>query len=244
MASAPPSPVAGGLGAVYAWGAGAAFFTSLAFFVYTYAVAWAPPLGQAGAGPRAGAVVYNTLLFGLFALHHSVFARTGAKRWLTRHVRPAFERATFVWVASVLLALVCAAWRPVGGSLYHHGGAVRWAHFAIVALGVVLTAAGARRLRPLELAGIEQARHRPGRREELVLAWPYNLVRHPIYLGWVLFVFGVPHMTMDRFLLAVLSTTYLVAAVPLEERQLERVFGDAYRYYRARVRWRIVPGVY
>jgi len=247
MVVVPPaalSSLPGGLRSAYAWGAGAAFAASLAFFAYTYAVTLAEPVGAGSAAARASAAAYDTLLFGVFALHHSVFARTRAKRWLTRHVPAALERSTFVWVAGVLLVAVCVAWRPVGGSFYRHSGASAWGHWAIVGLGLVLTVAGARRLRPLELAGIEQARRRPGRaRDDLVLAWPYSLVRHPIYLGWVLMVFGVPRMTADRLLLAVLSTAYLVVAVPLEERQLERTFGEAYRRYRTRVRWRIVPGV-
>ena len=231
---------------LYAWGAGAAFAGSLAYFAYTFAVTLGRPLPAGSLQSRVLAATIDTGLFGLFALHHSVFARTGAKRWLTRRLPAALERATFVWVASLLLVLVCAAWVPVGGTVYQRQGLAAWVHRGFMALGLVLTAAGARRLRPLELAGIEQARHQPRqpREEHLVLAWPYSLVRHPIYLGWVLVVFGVPHMTASRLLLAILSTAYLVAAVPLEERQLERVFGEGYRQYRHHVRWRIVPWVY
>jgi protein-S-isoprenylcysteine O-methyltransferase Ste14 len=148
------------------------------------------------------------------------------------------DKALLLCVVSMLGLLVWRYW------LARQGAIRPWASIAV--WGLVLTAAGARRLRPLELAGIEQARHQPRhpRDEHLVLAWPYSLVRHPIYLGWVLVVFGVPHMTASRLLLAILSTAYLVAAVPLEERQLERVFGEGYRHYRQRVRWRILPGVY
>jgi protein-S-isoprenylcysteine O-methyltransferase Ste14 len=35
-----------------------------------------------------------------------------------------------------------------------------------------------------------------------------------------------------------------VIATPWEERSLEREFGAAYRRYKQRVRWRIVPYVY
>jgi methanethiol S-methyltransferase len=104
-----------------------------------------------------------------------------------------------------------------------------------------LIARASRAIDPLELAGIRKA-ERPN--EELQQGGAYGLVRHPIYLGWVLAVFGAAHMTGDRLTFAVLTTTYLIIAVPWEERSLEREFGAAYRSYKQRVRWRIVPFLY
>jgi methanethiol S-methyltransferase len=72
----------------------------------------------------------------------------------------------------------------------------------------------------------------------------YALVRHPIYLGWVLLVLGAPDMTWTRASFAALSIVYLAAAVPYEERDLVAVYGQAYRAYQRRVPWRFVPRVY
>jgi protein-S-isoprenylcysteine O-methyltransferase Ste14 len=72
----------------------------------------------------------------------------------------------------------------------------------------------------------------------------YGFVRHPLYLGWVLFVFGTPVMTATRATFAVVSTMYLVIAVPWEERSLVEVFGSDYEAYQKKIRWRIVPGIY
>jgi protein-S-isoprenylcysteine O-methyltransferase Ste14 len=72
----------------------------------------------------------------------------------------------------------------------------------------------------------------------------YAWVRHPIYFGWVLAVFGTPHMTGDRLAFAIVSTMYLMVAVPLEERSLRRSFGDAYVRYTRDVRWRMIPFIY
>ena len=73
---------------------------------------------------------------------------------------------------------------------------------------------------------------------------PYHWVRHPIYLGWLLIVFGVPHMTATRLTFAVISSVYLVVAIPFEERSLVEIFGDEYRRYQQVVRWRLIPGVW
>jgi methanethiol S-methyltransferase len=228
--------------AAFAWLGGAAFVGSLAYFLYTYGVTLATPAAGASAFPAAA---IDVLLFTVFAAHHSLFARPWIKQWVVRLVPRRLERSFYVWVASLLLVLVCGAWQSLPGTLYTSDSSLASFHAVVVAAGVVLTAFGARRLAPLELAGIDQARRRRrGREASLVTSFPYNVVRHPIYLGWVLVVFGVPRMTMSRLLMACLSTAYLAIAVPWEERLLVREFGPEYERYARRVRWRMIPWVY
>jgi protein-S-isoprenylcysteine O-methyltransferase Ste14 len=57
-------------------------------------------------------------------------------------------------------------------------------------------------------------------------------------------VFGAVQMTGDRAVFAIVSSLYLVIAIPWEERSLRASVGDAYARYAERVRWRMVPGVY
>ena len=98
-------------------------------------------------------------------------------------------------------------------------------------------------LDPLVLAGIRQATGQEFT-SEFKLVGPYFLVRHPIYLGWLLIVFGAPVMTWTRLEFAVVSSAYLVFAIPFEERTLVDAFGDTYRDYQRQVRWRLVPWVW
>jgi protein-S-isoprenylcysteine O-methyltransferase Ste14 len=72
----------------------------------------------------------------------------------------------------------------------------------------------------------------------------YGLVRHPLYLGWALMVFGAPDMTATRALFAVVSTGYLALAIPWEERGLLLTFGAGYAAYQRQVRWRMLPWIY
>jgi hypothetical protein len=78
----------------------------------------------------------------------------------------------------------------------------------------------------------------------LTTTGPYGLVRHPLYLGWVLCVFGAAHMTGDRLAFALLTTLYLAIAIPWEERSLIGEFGAEYRRYQQLVRWRMIPFIY
>jgi protein-S-isoprenylcysteine O-methyltransferase Ste14 len=146
----------------------------------------------------------------------------------------------YVWIASLLLMLVSLAWRPVGGEIYTATGVLAVALAAVQLAGLVLTAQGAARIDPLELAGIRPATHTQG----LQVTGPYHLVRHPLYLGWLLMVFAAPHMTGDRLAFAAATTFYLVVAIPWEERSLRRAFGEDYARYMRAVRWRMIPFIY
>src|SRR5262249_38506997 len=126
----------------------------------------------------------------------------------------------------------------VGGDLYRATGLGAWTLAAVELAGFALAAGAVRAIDPLELAGI--------RRESgaLQITGLYGWVRHPLYLAWMIIVFGAGHMTGDRLAFAAISSFYLVAAVPWEERSLVRAFPEAYPAYARRVPWRIVPYIY
>jgi protein-S-isoprenylcysteine O-methyltransferase Ste14 len=135
-------------------------------------------------------------------------------------------------------------WQRVGGELYRASSPASLAHAALQAAGLLLIASSVAGLDPLQLAGIRQAAGCPSTAETLQIGGPYRLVRHPLYLGWMLTVFGTGHMTGDRLMFAGLTSLYLVIAVPWEEQSLLLSFGADYANYRQRVRWRIVPFIY
>lgn len=281
-------------------GTGAALFAlSLGFFLYTYVVTFSETSSASDASPWR-AVAWNTALFGLFAAHHSVFARTPVRAWMATHVPARLERSTYVWIASLLLIGVCALWQPLPGVAWAMTGAWRWIARVPLVVGIWLSVRSAGIIDIWDLAGIRQlsttpnlqlptSKHsqesrsrratkpQPGRRHEdhrepgvgsgresgVGSGWelgvgsreltmptefksrgPYGLVRHPIYLGWILVVFSAPTMTWTRLAFAVISCVYLILAIPLEERTLRATAGAAYDRYARRVRWRLIPGLY
>jgi hypothetical protein len=222
---------------VFVWCGGALFVGSLLLTAWMYASWFGVNMSAKGWKP----VVLDALLLSLFALHHSAFAREPIKNRLASLVPKRLLRSVYVWVASLLLIVVDLLWQPVGGELYRAAGWLAWP-FGIAQLsGVSLIARSVRAINALELAGIRNPKITD---EELQTGGVYRLVRHPIYFGWVLIVFGTAHMTGDRLAFAVMTTMYLLIAMPWEERSLEREFGLAYRRYKDQVRWRIVPYVY
>ena len=220
----------------FAWAGGALFVTSLALCTWWYLFV----LGRAQPPSSWGPLVFDAILFTIFALHHSVFAREPVKRAIAAAIPESLVRSVYVWIASALLIVVCVLWQPLGGELYDVTGWRAAVHATVQAAAILVIVQSVRAIDPLELAGIRQASGADGLRTGGV----YRLVRHPIYFGWVLAVFGTPHMTRDRFAFAVLTTAYLAMASRWEERSLRQSFGEAYARYQRQVRWRIIPFVY
>jgi methanethiol S-methyltransferase len=225
-----------GVDRAFVWLGGGLFVASLAFCAWWYVI----PLGETRPFGGAPAILADVLAFSGFALHHSVFARDSVKRVVARMVPDRLTRSVYVWIASALFIIVCAFWRRVGGDIYHVEGPAAVANAVVQLLGVLMIAWSVRGLDPLELAGIHPATKGGG----LQITGPYHWVRHPLYLGWALAVFGTAHMTGDRLAFAAITTVYLVLAIPFEEASLVDSFGEQYRRYQTRVRWRIVPYVY
>jgi methanethiol S-methyltransferase len=224
---------------IIVWLGGALFVVALAWCVLWYGVALARPVPLR----LWPSLAVDALLFSVFALHHSVFAREDVKAAIARIVPAEMVRSVYVWIASLLLIAVCVLWRPVGGELYQQSGVAAIGHSLVQLAGVWLIVRSVRAIDPLELAGIRQAAARAGD-GGLQMGGVYGLVRHPIYLGWTLVVFGAAHMTGDRFAFAIVSTAYLALAIPWEERSLVKSFGADYERYQRLVRWRMIPFIY
>jgi protein-S-isoprenylcysteine O-methyltransferase Ste14 len=226
---------------VFAWLGGAAFVFSLAYFPYFFLIG-VDRLAAPALSPLE-ATLWNVATFSLFALHHSVLARTRAKQWIQQWIPPSLERSTYVWIASALFFLVCWLWQPISRArVYSVDGELAWVGLLTQGFGLVLTARATGVLGALELAGISQAQS--DATPVFRAAGPYRWVRHPVYLGWILFVLGAPQMSADRFAIAAISTAYLLLAIQWEERTLIELFGERYLSYRRQVRWRLLPGIY
>lgn len=234
-------------GRTVAWAGAGLFVASLLYFLFAYFVTFGETVGTrpASTSGAAGPIAWNVALFSIFALHHSLFPRERVRAEMQRLAGP-LERSVYVWIASALFIVVCAAWRPVPGIAWRLDGIAAWPFPVLQILGVWLTLRGAAVIDIFDLAGVRQLH---GVRAadapiEFKTTGPYGWIRHPIYAGWFVVVFAVPTMTMTRLVFAITSCAYLLLAIPLEERSLRRSTGDAYAAYTRRVRWRLLPGVF
>jgi len=224
---------------------GLLFAASMGYFWWWYVDPFGSPatsIKPAAAGGVWPAVVWDVATFSLFALHHSVLARTGLKAAVSRLLSPDLERPLYIWVSSVLFFLVCWGWRDVPGVIWSAG--TWWPPlFGLQLAGVVLSAMAARRLSLVDVTGFRGA-GQAGQASPVITDGLYRFVRHPLYFAWMLIVWPAPEMTATRLVFAATSTLYLVIAIPFEERDLVRTMGAPYEQYRRQSPWKVIPYVY
>lgn len=196
--------------------------------------------GPVTAAPFAAALAVDAALLAVFALQHSVMARRWFKERLTQMVPWAIERSTFVLFASLALDLLFWQWRPLGGVVWSIeqpiGRAVVRALFAWGWLQVVVMTFY---IDHFDLFGLRQVwlflLGREYTRVGFATPAPYRVVRHPLYVGFLLAFWAAPTMTVAHLVFAVATTAYIIVAIQFEERDLAREHGDAYQQYRRSV---------
>jgi protein-S-isoprenylcysteine O-methyltransferase Ste14 len=191
-------------------------------------------------GSIGEALVINLVLLSMFALQHSVMARKPFKRWWTQFVPAAIERSTYVLLASLVLILLFWQWRPIPTVVWQVADPqVAAAVIGLSFFGWFLVFLSTFLINHFELFGLHQvATHLAGRTmpaPRFKTPVLYKVVRHPIYLGFIIAFWAAPVMTAGHLLFATVATAYIFVGIFLEERDLLGEFGEEYKRYRARV---------
>jgi methanethiol S-methyltransferase len=190
--------------------------------------------------PAEEAFVVNILLMSLFAIQHSVMARKQFKRWWIKFVPSSIERSTYVLLASLALILLFWQWRPIPAIVWHiTDPQIALSVMGLSFFGWFLVLISTFLINHFELFGLHQVvinlTERTMQEPRFKTPAIYKIVRHPIYLGFIIAFWAAPVMTVGHLLFAAVTTAYILVGIYLEERDLVDLFGDQYRQYRQRV---------
>jgi methanethiol S-methyltransferase len=197
--------------------------------------------------PFFAALAIDAGLLALFAIQHSIMARSWFKRAWTRIIPEPAERSTYVLFSSIALLLMFWLWRPMGGVVWNVTGDVaRMAIMGGYVLGLLIVLASTFLINHFDLFGLRQVylflRGIPYRKLEFKTPFFYRYVRHPLYFGWLLMFWSAPTMTVAHLFFALMTTAYILMAIQFEERDLIIVHGESYARYRQEVPM-LIPGM-
>jgi methanethiol S-methyltransferase len=192
------------------------------------------------AAPLTRAIIVNAILLSLFAVQHSVMARQWFKRAWKKIVPEPVERSTYVLLASLILLLLFWKWQPTKGIIWdvrNTNGKALLVGLFWIGWGMVLVSTYL--VDHFDLFGLKQVfYYLLGKRTEpLPFKNPalYKIVRHPIYLGFIIAFWATPRMTGGHLFFAIMTTAYILVAIQFEERDLIGFYGEQYTHYRKQV---------
>jgi len=186
------------------------------------------------------AVLIDAGLVGLFGLHHSLTARTSFKRWSTKIIPAPIERATYLYMTTVMTVVLVVFWQPVPVTIWQVQSELGmvFIYLAYIAVWIMMSAATFQ-FGHFSFFGLTQVwqnfRDMLPKSPNMTARYLYALVRQPISLGWMVAPLIMPHLTLGHTVFAGTTFVYILVATHFEELDLIEEFGDSYRDYRNRV---------
>lgn len=195
------------------------------------------------------ALLFDTFLCLAFFTQHSGMARRSFHQRLARYMPVQYGGATYAISSGVVAFLLVMLWQGSPDTIVVFQDLLRLSlrvlFFLTIALVLWTLGVGflaLYRLRPI----VDDLRGSEPRPKSLITRGPYRWVRHPLYLSSLLLLWSHPSLTIDRLLLNILFSIWVIMATLLEDRDLVATFGDAYRSYQGKVGllipWRNPPG--
>jgi methanethiol S-methyltransferase len=178
------------------------------------------------------------ILWILYGVLHSVLASVGVKKKMQRILRDNFKHYRLAYTLFAAATFLALLWFQVSiDTIRFYKPSFLLVAFgylvAITGFGIMLTCIkkyfmGLSGLRSL----FQETMH-----AELIITGIHRYVRHPLYLGTFLFIWGLFVLipVLSLFIANLIITLYTIVAIRFEEEKLVAEFGDEYRRYQKTV---------
>lgn len=190
--------------------------------------------------PSSCAWVCNLGLLVLFGFQHSLMARPGVKKHITRFVPNHLERSVYIIASSLILLALFYFWSPLPETIWDiHSPLLRKLMWAGFTLGWVVMLQSANMIDYMDFMGIKQVVHaiqnKPYQEPEFKVTGFYRYLRHPQMVGFLLGFWVTPHMSQGHLLFASIMSIYIFISNYFEERNLIEKHGHKYLDYKKQI---------
>ena len=183
-----------------------------------------------------------SLLVIAWCVLHSVMISVSVTEYVKKHLGPKFRfYRLFFNLISILTLIPVAlfAYSTRTQVIFHWNGYLRIGQVILLGIAVLLFFLGGRHYDARQMLGIKQIREGTSNRVitdtgELDTSGILGIIRHPLYLATILFVWA-RQLDVSAILVNVILTFYLIIGTYLEEKKLVREFGERYQTYQKSV---------
>ncbi|MFN2458629.1 MAG: isoprenylcysteine carboxylmethyltransferase family protein [Chitinophagaceae bacterium] len=175
----------------------------------------------------------------VFCVMHSVFASIRIKNKIqgllkNHHVYYRFYYTIFALITFVaLLYYQVTIYSPL---LYSHSGISLIAGGIVSVVGAVIMIICIKKYF-MRLTGLRSIITNDKKTSELIITGIHKHVRHPLYLGTFIFIWGLfiimPYLSL--LISNIIITVYTLIGIGFEEKKLEEEFGESYKAYKKQV---------
>ncbi|KAB0792492.1 hypothetical protein PPYR_14451 [Photinus pyralis] len=161
----------------------------------------------------------NQLLLVMFIVQHSLLALPTVKNRMLSSNLKVFQRCIYIILTSVSLQILLKYWHPIPEVvLWSINTNVRfywWSFLLLHTFAWILIYIGTICLDVNELLGIKQVYYNirqlpdPSEYKSPDLKRLYLHMRHPSFIGFVVILWFIPFMSLDRFVLALILSAYM-----------------------------------
>ncbi|HKI90487.1 MAG TPA: isoprenylcysteine carboxylmethyltransferase family protein [Draconibacterium sp.] len=195
--------------------------------------------------PLIPSVLIDLFLVALFGMQHSIMARQGFKKKWTKLIPRPIERSTYVLSASAMLIVLYLFWQPIKFSIWNVSQTITGNLLVIISMvGWGLVVISTYIINHFDLFGLLQvfryARNKKPYHPKFQTPLFYKIVRHPLYLGFLIVFWVTPVMTIGHLVFSAAMTIYILIGIYHEEKDLVRFHGNSYQRYREEIP-KIIP---
>jgi protein-S-isoprenylcysteine O-methyltransferase Ste14 len=186
------------------------------------------------------------VLWAVYYVMHSVYASTAVKAWFKARIPAVYPYYRFIYSTFATVGLLYVGWLQLvipKEAMWAGHESFPIIGFVVLGLGAFLTFGAFRNYRLREFMGLTQVEHRGDLPKGELKTGGFNgIVRHPLYLSIIVFLFGyfLVNFYVEDLVFVAVTVVYVAIGTFFEEKKLIAVYGDEYIDYQA-VTFRLIP---